>query len=434
MGQRRVAVIGAGAMGLAAAYHAAKARHQVSVFEAAPEPGGMAAHFDFGGLSIERFYHFVCKADRPTFELLEELGIGDQMRWRATSMGYFIKGKLHPWGDPLALLRFPDLDLLSKLRYGALMFLSTRRDRWDALEHMSAREWITTWCGAKAYDLLWRRLFDLKFYEYADNISAAWIWTRIKRVGRSRRSLLQEELGYIEGGSETLVKALVSSLGGLGAELRLGAKVEEIVVRQGHVQGVRANGVEYAADDVISTVPTPFVNAMVPSLPEDWKRRYAAIPNIGVACVVFKLKRSVTPHFWVNIADEGIDIPGIIEFSNLRPTGDIIVYVPYYMPVTNPKWAWTNDELAKEAFAVIRCINPNVTEADQIGVHVGRLRHAQPICAPGFAAMIPPVETPIEGLQIADTCFYYPEDRGIAESVRLGKEMAERVTHRAPGA
>ena len=39
--------------------------------------------------------------------------------------------------------------------------------------------------------------------------------------------------------------------------------------------------------------------------------------------------------------------------------------------------------------------------------------------------MLPPVQTPIRGLQIADTCFYYPEDRGISESVRLGKEMAD---------
>jgi protoporphyrinogen oxidase len=166
---------------------------------------------------------------------------------------------------------------------------------------------------------------------------------------------------------------------------------------------------------------------MVPDLPENWKRRYAAIPNIGVACVVFKLKRSVSPHFWVNISDEGIEIPGIIEFSNLRTTGDTIVYVPYYMPVTNSKWACSNDALAAEAFAAIRRINPQITERDRIAVHVGRLKHAQPVCAPGFAAMIPPVQTPIVGLQIADTCFYYPEDRGIAESVRFGKKMAALV-------
>ena len=59
--------------------------------------------------------------------------------------------------------------------------------------------------------------------------------------------------------------------------------------------------------------------------------------------------------------------------------------------------------------------------------HAGRLRHAQPVCPPGFAAMLPPIETSIRGLQIADTCFYYPEDRGISESVRLAEEMAARV-------
>ncbi len=58
---------------------------------------------------------------------------------------------------------------------------------------------------------------------------------------------------------------------------------------------------------------------------------------------------------------------------------------------------------------------------------VARLRYAQPICEPGFAAKLPPVQTPIKGLQIADTCFYYPEDRGISESVRLAEEMAARI-------
>ena len=70
----RVVVLGAGPMGLAAAHRAACLDHQVELIEAASQPGGMAAHFNFGGLSIERFYHFVCKTDEPTFALLEELG------------------------------------------------------------------------------------------------------------------------------------------------------------------------------------------------------------------------------------------------------------------------------------------------------------------------------------------------------------------------
>jgi protoporphyrinogen oxidase len=189
-----------------------KRGHQVTVLEAAPEAGGMAAHFDLGGLSIERYYHFVCKADRSTFDLLAELGLGDKMRWVPTSMGYYIDGRLYPWGDPLSLLTFPKLSLIEKLRYGAMMFFSTRRSDWQSLENVSAKDWITRWCGSAVYERLWAPLFRLKFFEYAENISAAWIWTRIKRVGTSRRSLFQEELGYIEGGSETLVHALTRAI------------------------------------------------------------------------------------------------------------------------------------------------------------------------------------------------------------------------------
>lgn len=425
----RVVILGAGAMGLAAAYHAAKAGHMVEVLEAGPDAGGMAAHFDFGGVSIERFYHFVCTADAPTFALLDELSLGNTMRWTATTMGHFAGNRLHDWGTPFALLRYPGLSLLARLRYGVLAFVSTRRERWDALETQSARTWITRWAGAEAYDKMWAPLFRLKFYEYADNISAAWIWTRVKRIGRSRKSLFEERLGYIDGGSQTLVDALVERIIALGGTIRLSTAAIRVVSENGHVIGVEASDGFHAADNVISTVPTPLVSALVPDLPEAAKARYDAIDNIGVCCLIFKLRQSVTPHFWVNITEPDIPVPGIIEFSNLRPLpgGETVVYVPYYLPVTNPRFGWPDEALLGEAFAMLRRLNPALDAADVLGSRVARLRHAQPICEPGFAAKLPPIQTAIAGLQIADTCFYYPEDRGISESVRLGKAMAESI-------
>jgi protoporphyrinogen oxidase len=425
----RVVVLGAGAMGLAAAYQAIRNGHRVTLLEAAPEPGGMAAHFDLAGLSIERFYHFVCKADEPTFALMRELGIGDKMRWRPTSMGYFTGGRLHPWGDPISLLRFPHLNPMEKIRYGLLMFVSVKRDSWPALEDMSAKDWIERWCGSSVYRKLWAPLFNLKFYEYADNISASWIWTRIRRVGRSRKSMMQEEMGYIDGGSQTLVDALMHRISGGGADIRLGQPATKVVVEDRRAVAVEAGGERIACDAVISTIPTPFVSQVIPDLPPGEKSAYDSILNIGVTCVVVKLKKSVTPHFWVNIIDPEIPVPGIIEFSRLRqpPGGETVVYTPYYMPVTNPLWNRRDEVFVGEVMSVLKRINPAITDADLIASHVGRLRHAQPVCPPGFAARMPPVQSAIAGLQIADTSSYYPEDRGIAESVRLGREMANRV-------
>lgn len=431
----RVLVLGAGAMGLAAAYRAAVNGHSVDVFEAAPEPGGMAGHFDFDGISLERFYHFVCKTDTPTFQLLAELGIADKMRWRETSMGFLTHGRLFRWGDPFALLRYPYLTLPQKLRYAVFAYVCTHRNRWPAIENESAQKWIIRWCGPDIYERFWHPLFQLKFYEYADNISAAWIWTRIRRIGRSRRSMFQEELGYIEGGSLTLVNALIHEIKAHGGRIHVGEGAQRVLVESGRVTGIRTASRSVAADAVISTVPTPLVNSLIPELPTDWKQRYDAIHNIGVICVVFKLRRSVSPHFWINISDPDIEIPGVIEFTNLRPLGqDTIVYVPYYMPVTNKKFSWPDQLLVKEAFGCLQRINPAIEESDIRGTKVARIRHGQPICEPGFASKIPPVQTPIAGLQIADTCFYYPEDRGIAESVRLGSEMASSLGAASAGA
>lgn len=423
----RIIVIGAGPMGLAAAHRAVTLGHEVDLIEADSKPGGMAAHFDFGGLSIERYYHFVCKTDKPTFALMDELGIGGKMRWTPTSMAYYMKDKVHPWGSPISLLMFPHLSFIAKLRTGVQMFLTTKAKVFDSIEKLTAKQWIERGSGKEVYETLWRRLMQLKFYELSDDISASWIATRIKRIGNSRRSIFQEELGYIEGGSETLVKALVSAFEAKGGRLHLAAPAEKIETENGRVTGVTAGGRFFPGDAVISTVPTPLVSRLAPDLPQSWRDRYDAIRNIGVVCLLFKLKRSVTKNFWLNIVDENIDIPGIIEFSNLRPVDDTIVYVPYYMPTSQPKWQWTDQQFIDEAFGYIQRINPAITQTDLIDATVGRLRYAQPVCEPNFYEKLPEVQTPISGLQIADTCFYYPEDRGVSESIRFGRAMAEAV-------
>jgi protoporphyrinogen oxidase len=421
----RIVVLGAGPMGLAAAQRAVTLGHEVDLIEADRKVGGMAAHFDFSGTSIERFYHFVCKSDAPTFALMDELGIADKMRWVDTSMAYYTHGKVHKWGDPISLLMYPHLTLIEKFRTGLQMFLTTKSGNFDRIEHLTSRQWIERGSGRSVYDKLWKRLQELKFYEFADEVSASWIATRIKRIGNSRKSIFQEQLGYIDGGSETLVEAVAEDIRRKGGRIHLQTPAERVTVDHGRVNAVRTGGGDYAADAVISTVPIPLVNRLIPDLPQDWQDKYAAIRNIGVVCLLFKLRKSVTPHFWLNIVAKDIDIPGLIEFSNLRPVGETIVYVPYYMPITQSKWAWTDQKFIDEAFAYIKRINPKISDEDLIDARVGRLRHAQPICEPNFADKLPPVQTPIIGLQIADTCYYYPEDRGVAESIRLGRRMAE---------
>ena len=58
-------------------------------------------------------------------------------------------------------------------------------------------------------------------------------------------------------------------------------------------------------------------------------------------------------------------------------------------------------------------------------IKVSRYRFAQPVCEPGFLTRLPPVELPVGGLWVADTSYYYPEDRGISESIDFGRRLAK---------
>ena len=180
----RIAVLGAGPMGLAVAYQLARDGHHPVVFEADDRVGGMTAAFDFSGLTIERYYHFHCISDHAFLKVLDELGIADQMRWVETKMGYWYQNKLQPWGNPIALLKFKGLSPIAKMRYGLHAFLSTKRNDWKDLDTLNAIPWISRWVGKEAYEVLWKKLFDYKFYNYSNDLSAAWIWSRIRRIGR----------------------------------------------------------------------------------------------------------------------------------------------------------------------------------------------------------------------------------------------------------
>ncbi len=424
---KKVVVLGAGVMGLACARDLAGKGYEVSIYEADDRVGGMSAHFDFDGLNIERYYHFICKPDTDYFSLLAELGISHTLRWRETKMGYFYKGKLYPWGNPVALLKFPELGLLAKLRYGVQMFLSTKRSHWQDLDKINARDWIVKWIGEEAYEVLWGALFRKKFYEFTENLSAAWIWTRIKRVGVSRKNLMHEEMGYLEGGSETLLKALESDLKLKGVPIFLSSPVSKVHHANSKITGIEVGDRLISCDAVISTIPLPFVNKIVPDMSQDFLKKYQAINNIGVVCVIFKLDKTVTENFWLNVNDPEMDIPGIIEFSNLRVLETNVVYVPFYLPHDHHKNRQTDKEFIAEAKRYLKKINTSLEDDDFRGSCVSRYRFAQPICPPGFLDHLPPIKTNIEGLYIADTSYYYPEDRSISESTRLGREIAEMI-------
>lgn len=423
---KKIAVLGAGPMGLAVAYQLAKDGYQPVIYEADDRVGGMTACFDFNGIEIERFYHFHCTSDSGLLNILDELGISSKMCWQETKMGWWYENKIQEWGNPFALLKFKGLSFIAKIRYGAFAFFSSKRKNWISLDKLDAKSWIKKWVGEEAYSVVWQSLFDLKFYKYSSNLSAAWIWSRIRRIGNSRYSIFREKLGYIEGGSTTLLKTLSSKINALGGSIKLNSPVSKVHIKNNSVVGIEVNSKFEAIDGVVSTIPVPFVSKIIPDLPKQIIGMFSEINNIGVVCVIVKLQKSVSNNFWLNINDPSMDIPGLIEYSNLKPSKEKIVYVPFYLPGDHEKFADPDEVFINKVKKYIMKINTHIVEEDFLDIRASRYRFAQPICEPSFLQKIPDTYVGIDGLLIADTCYYYPEDRGISESIDFGRDLARK--------
>jgi protoporphyrinogen oxidase len=424
---RRAVVIGGGPAGLKAAHTLMKGGLDVTLLESGPILGGLASSFDVQGVRIEKYYHFICRGDDDLVDTLAELGLSGKLHWKSSRMAYFVDGRLYPFLTPLELMRFAPLTLAERVRAGIAVKLAQRM-REEDLAPQKAIPWLRRMFGDHAYHVIWEPLMRFKFAEHAESISAAWIWARMVRLSRSRVSAWREELGYIEGGSQTVLDALGRDLAARGARVVTNASVEQIVMEGGRATSVRVGGETLPADLVISTVTMPRFRALAAQLPADYLDRLARIPTIGIFCLFLRLREPVTPFFWVNTHDPRVPFAGMIEYTNLNPVpelgGDRILYVPQYLSPDDPRFAQDDDDVFRAYTDALALLHP-AFDRNWVKFHaLFRDRFAQPICLTDYRETTPRHATPAPNVFVTDSCQLHPHDRSISGSFGLGRVAA----------
>lgn len=427
-----VAVIGAGAAGLAAGYELSKKGVRVHLFERDRTLGGLAGSFELEGGWVEKYYHFICLPDSTYLSMLRELELDHRLRWRLTEMGQYYDGRLYSFGRALDLLRFPYLSWSDKLRFGLriMKIKSSRWTDWKAIEDIPVDQWLLEMFGPNVYRILHEPLIRLKFGSYRSKLSASWMWARIHRLGKSRTRIRQrEKVGYLEGGSQLLMDKLGKRIGEQGGTITLEASVDRLLIDGSSIRGISVAGRDMEFDAVLSTVPLPaFLRLIPPSLEGKYWTVLRSIESIGVLCVFLRVSKSLSRFFWINISDPSIELAGVIEYTNLNPLphlkGDSIIYLPQYLPSTAEKFSRANSEIIAEYIGYLKKIDPAFSEDQIKDALVFRDKYAQPICETGFSSAIPDIRTPLKGLYLTDSSQLHPDDRTISNSLGLGARAA----------
>ena len=381
----RVAVLGAGVAGLAAAHRLTKLGHETDVYERWPGLGGQAATIDVGdGVLLERYYHHLFTSDIDMAELCKEIGC--ELETWPSSVSIFRNGELHPFTTPIDLLRFKPMSPLSRIRMGvAALWLQRRAHSVEPYEAITIREWVEKAMGRQAWEHVWGPLLYGKFRDQADDISMSWLWAKL----RNRRQVTGEEakgelLVYPQGSFESIFARLrdrITEQGGRVLIDRPAAHLERDAVgrflvtpgapdsfRRGHdPRSFEGAGEPEPYDAVIAALPSDiFEQLLAPELAAEIGDHYLgkarSIEYFAALCLLVEVDRRFHPFYWTNVADTELGFIGLIEQTNLVPLerydGRHFLYIANYLPRDHELLSKDMDELLAFYEPGLRKVNP----------------------------------------------------------------------------
>jgi protoporphyrinogen oxidase len=429
---RKIAIIGAGVAGLAAAYDLTRAGHHVTIYEAGPEMGGLAAgfrapHWDW---TLEKFYHHWFATDKSILGLIEELGWQDQVLFPRPYTVVYYDGKFEPLDSyteaaKFCLRHFSPVDLV---RFGLVGVYLRATPRWRPLEKVTADAWMRKWAGPRVYDTLWKPLLVGKFgEENLDVVNMAWFWARLH--ARTTR------LGTFVGGFQAFVDKLSGVVREQGGEVHLNCAVTGISRAQdGNSRRLileTAGGAE-SYDDIISTSSPALMSRLVPELPPSYAESLRALKSMGAVVLVISLDRQLTQYYWHSLPKAaGFPFLALVEHTNFMSPehygGDHIIYCGDYLNPDHEYMHLSKEELLARFMPALSRFNPNFDPTWIKDAWLWKTPYAQPIPPVNHSRNIPPLETPIPGLYFASMSQVYPWDRGTNFAVEIGRRVAQMV-------
>ncbi len=422
----KIAIIGAGYGGMVAALDLKKAGHDVTIFESAEYAGGLASgfkepHWDW---SVEKFYHHWFQSDSEMLGLIRELGLEDKVRFPRPLTVMYYRKKWYPFDSILNALLFPGLGWgLNKIRFGFVGLFLRITNNWQALEKVTADEWMMKYAGKQVYEQMWKPLLIGKFSSFYKDVNMAWLWARMH--ARTTR------LGTFEGGFQTFADLFAEKLRAQGVEIKLGAAIKSI--KRDQASGSLIVD-DQSFDKVLVTSSPNLMAKLCPDLPENYLKGLLGLKSMGAVVMTLSLKHSLSKegYYWFNVPkEEGYPFLALVEHTNFVPKenfgGDHIVYAGDYLELGHEYFSMSDEQLLERFVPAFQKFNPEFSRDWVKKIWVHKTNYAQPVPLVNHSKNIPDIQTPIEGLYFASMSQVYPWDRGTNFAVEIGRKAARMM-------
>jgi protoporphyrinogen oxidase len=169
-----------------------------------------------------------------------------------------------------------------------------------------------------------------------------------------------------------------------------------------------------------------------PQLPASYKEKFKNRRGLGATNLVLRLNKPFFKDnsYWLSVCDPTSPVMAVVEHTNFMDkrhyNNEYLLYLGNYMPADSKRFAMEKDEVLKLYHPFLLKLNPDYRKT-LIASELFKAPFAQPIIPRNYSKMIPPMQTPLKNVFLANMEQVYPWDRGTNYAVQLGETISKKI-------
>lgn len=397
----KIAVIGAGPAGMTAAYKLQKYGHEVTLYEAAAEVGGLSRTIELWGQKVDLGPHRFFSNDRRINEAWLEVVQRDYSMVDRLTRIYYKKRFFH---YPLkALNALQNLGIFEAILCVLSYCISAAANLFRTAAPSTFEDWVTSRFG--------RRLFEIFFKTYSEklwgisckDLDADFAAQRIKKLslfaavwnalvgGRgNKHKTLVDQFAYPHGGTGAVYERMANMFVAEGGTLKLSTPIKRVRKTGNQVTGVELqNGGVESYDHVVSTMPLTLMVKSLDDCPAPVTDACNALKYRNTILVYLEIAaQNIFPDNWIYVHSADMQCGRITNFRNWTPDlygtkETTIVCMEFWANMDEPLWLLSDEQLGELARKEMRSTGL-IGNAPILNHHIHRIARSYPVYSTGY--------------------------------------------------
>ncbi|WP_184547887.1 FAD-dependent oxidoreductase [Mucilaginibacter sp. FT3.2] len=443
----KIAVIGAGAAGMTAAYSLVKHNAEVDVYEASSRIGGLAGTLTLWNQKVDIGPHRFFSTDKKVNAVwLEVVGNDYEMVDRLTRIYY--KNKFYSY--PIRI--FNALRNLGIFEAGQCVFSYLSERIVATKQDGSFETWVQHRFGKRLFEVFFKNYTEKLWGISCKELDADFAAQRIKKLSLyeslknavlngngNKHKTLVDQFAYPLGGSGMVYERMADAVTKSGNNVYLNTPVYRIITSHGKVLGIELeDGTFREYDHVISSMPYTVMVKRLTEVPEQIKYLTGCLKFRNTVLVYLHINStSLFPDNWLYIHSADLQMGRVTNFRNWIPNlynneEKTIIAIEYWCNDDDPMWGFNDEDFIKLASGeIVRTglVNSGLIENG----YVHRIHRSYPVYSKGYKEILKPIEeyvSSIENLSVIGRygAFKYNNQD---HSILMGLLAAENIINNA---